>query len=106
MPHQLEISRAADQGDRARVAGKGSGLTFFPSPLVGEGGHRRPLAAVSSPRLPLRRAPPPPLPLWEKVAIGGLWPPFPHPSSLREATLSHKGRGEEKGETHMPTILG
>jgi hypothetical protein len=58
--------------------------------------------------------------LWEKVAIGGLWPPFlirtpmlcigyaksatvegsvsaertPHPASLREATLSQKGRGE------------
>ena len=60
------------------------------------------------------------LPLWEKAAIGGLRPPFcnrtpmhcigyaksvpdegsftaettPHPPSLREGILSHKGRGE------------
>jgi hypothetical protein len=62
--------------------------------------------------------------LWEKVAIGGLRPPFfdrtpmlrigyaqsatdegfasaertPHPPSLREGTLSHKGRGKKAGD--------
>jgi len=43
------------------------------------------------------------LPLWEKVARTQSAPDegfvsaerTPHPSSLREATLSHKGRGEE-----------
>src|SRR5258707_4619525 len=68
------------------------------------------------------------LPLWEKVAVGGLWPPFfnwtpmlcigyaqsatdegfspwrqtPHPSAMLRiaATLSHKGRGEEEFATY------
>src|ERR1700738_1017004 len=69
--------------------------------------------------------PPPFIPLWEKVAVGGLRPPFfnrtpmlcigcaksvpdegsffeskcptPHPSAMLRiaATLSHKGRGEQ-----------
>src|SRR5947207_2746965 len=45
---------------------------FLPSPLVGQGGAKR--------------------------RMRGLYPrrQTPHPSSLREVTLSHRGRGEER----------
>src|SRR5260370_40187686 len=56
---------------------------FFPSPLVGEGGrdakHRGRVRGFS-PRIET-----------------------PHPSSLREATFSHKGRREESG--YAPTAF-
>jgi len=52
--------------------------TSFPSPLVGEGGAERRMRGLH----PQRQT--------------------PHPSSLREATLSHKGRGEETGGDFLP----
>src|ERR1700738_5266858 len=52
------------------------------------------------------------LPLWEKVArearrMRGLYPrrETPHPSSLREATHSHKGRGEEGSRLAYPSSI-
>src|SRR5688572_9577144 len=49
-------------------------LVLLPSPLVGEGGAQRRMRVLSKDELAERT---------------------PHPSSLREATLSHKGRGYE-----------
>jgi hypothetical protein len=57
-------------------------LFFFPSPLVGEGGAKRRMRG--------------PYPQSETL----------HPASLREATLSHKGRGCERSAIVLTTMNG
>src|ERR1700722_11709587 len=69
-----------DWNERAKRGIVGVGhlriVSFLPSPLAGEGGENKRSALERGEGLQLRRE-------------------TPHPPSLREGTLSHKGRGEK-----------